>query len=88
MALRTHLCDALEIKFPIVQAPIGSATTPELAAAVSNAGRLGIASMVLYAGQSVRQVAEVRPAEAVLEALVSEAREAISRVADRRRPPG
>ncbi|WP_339103067.1 nitronate monooxygenase [Haloterrigena salinisoli] len=41
MALRTPLCDALEIDRPIVQAPIGSATTPELAAAVSNAGGLG-----------------------------------------------
>ncbi|WP_126661472.1 NAD(P)H-dependent flavin oxidoreductase [Haloterrigena salifodinae] len=41
MALRTPLCDALEIEYPIVQAPIGSATTPELAAAVSNAGGLG-----------------------------------------------
>ncbi|QSW99474.1 NAD(P)H-dependent flavin oxidoreductase [Haloterrigena alkaliphila] len=41
MALRTSLCDRLEIDYPIVQAPIGSATTPELAAAVSNAGGLG-----------------------------------------------
>ncbi|AEH37371.1 NAD(P)H-dependent flavin oxidoreductase [Halopiger xanaduensis] len=41
MALRTPLCDALEIEHPIVQAPIGSATNPDLAAAVSNAGGLG-----------------------------------------------
>ncbi|RKD97642.1 NAD(P)H-dependent flavin oxidoreductase [Halopiger aswanensis] len=41
MTLRTHLCDALEIESPIVQAPIGSATNPDLAAAVSNAGGLG-----------------------------------------------
>ena len=41
MTLQTPLCDALEIDHPIVQAPIGSATTPELAAAVSNAGGLG-----------------------------------------------
>lgn len=39
--LRTKLCDALGIRFPIVQAPIGSASTPELAAAVSEAGGLG-----------------------------------------------
>ena len=32
----------LGVKFPIVQAPIGSATTPSLAAAVSNAGALGM----------------------------------------------
>jgi len=36
-----NLGDLLEIEYPIVQAPIGSATTPELAAAVSNAGGLG-----------------------------------------------
>ncbi|WP_408957878.1 NAD(P)H-dependent flavin oxidoreductase [Natrinema sp. 74] len=41
MTLRTPLCDLLEIDYPIVQAPIGSATGPELAAAVSNAGGLG-----------------------------------------------
>ncbi|MDF9745828.1 NAD(P)H-dependent flavin oxidoreductase [Natrinema salsiterrestre] len=40
-ALRTPLCSTLGIEYPIVQAPIGSATTPELAAAVSNAGGLG-----------------------------------------------
>ncbi|ELY87067.1 NAD(P)H-dependent flavin oxidoreductase [Natrinema altunense] len=41
MTLRTPLCEVLGIESPIVQAPIGSATTPELAAAVSNAGGLG-----------------------------------------------
>lgn len=41
MSIRTPLCELLEIEYPIVQAPIGSATTPELAAAVSNAGGLG-----------------------------------------------
>lgn len=39
--LRTPLCDRLGIEYPVVQAPIGSATCPELAAAVSNAGGLG-----------------------------------------------
>ncbi|HTP20214.1 MAG TPA: nitronate monooxygenase [Solirubrobacteraceae bacterium] len=37
----TPLCGRLGIDVPIVQAPIGTATTPELAAAVSNAGGLG-----------------------------------------------
>jgi len=37
--LRTPLTDLLNIGVPIIQAPIGSATCPELAAAVSNAGR-------------------------------------------------
>jgi nitronate monooxygenase len=41
MPLSTPLCETLEIEYPIVQAPIGSATRPELAAAVSNSGGLG-----------------------------------------------
>jgi NAD(P)H-dependent flavin oxidoreductase YrpB (nitropropane dioxygenase family) len=41
LSLSTPLCDLLGIEVPIVQAPIGSATCPELAAAVSGAGGLG-----------------------------------------------
>ena len=40
--LRTSFCDLFGIDLPIVQAPIGSATCPALAAAVSNAGGLGM----------------------------------------------
>lgn len=39
--MTTALTKLLQIKYPIIQAPIGSATTPALAAAVSNAGGLG-----------------------------------------------
>ena len=39
--MKTALTELLQIKYPIIQAPIGSATSPELAAAVSNAGGLG-----------------------------------------------
>ena len=39
--MRTVLCDLLGIDVPIVQAPIGSASVPALAAAVSEAGALG-----------------------------------------------
>ncbi|WP_424018778.1 NAD(P)H-dependent flavin oxidoreductase [Halorientalis pallida] len=39
--LRTPLCDRLGIDVPIVQAPIGSVSCPDLAAAVSEAGGLG-----------------------------------------------
>jgi nitronate monooxygenase len=39
--LTTELCDLLGLDHPIVQAPIGSATTPDLAAAVSEVGALG-----------------------------------------------
>ena len=42
--LRTSLCYLLGIEAPIIQAPIGSASSPELAAAVSNAGGLGMLS--------------------------------------------
>jgi nitronate monooxygenase len=36
-----QLCDLLEIEHPIIQAPMAGSATPELAAAVSNAGGLG-----------------------------------------------
>jgi nitronate monooxygenase len=39
--VRTPLCELLGIDHPIVQAPIGSASVPALAAAVSEAGALG-----------------------------------------------
>lgn len=42
MALRTRICDALGIRHPILLAGMGRASTPELAAAVSNAGGLGV----------------------------------------------
>jgi nitronate monooxygenase len=38
-------CDLVGIDLPIVQAPMGGATTPELVAAVSNAGGLGMAPL-------------------------------------------
>jgi IMP dehydrogenase/GMP reductase len=40
--LHTPLCDMLGIKYPILLAGMDGASTPELAAAVSNAGGLGI----------------------------------------------
>lgn len=43
-SLRTNLTDKLGIDVPIIQAPVGSGTTPTLAAAVSNAGGLGMLS--------------------------------------------
>ena len=42
MALHSRICDLLEIEVPIVLAGMGGASTPELAAAVSNAGGLGV----------------------------------------------
>src|SRR4051812_6751720 len=42
MALQTRLCALLGIRYPILLAGMGRASTPELAAAVSNAGGLGV----------------------------------------------
>jgi nitronate monooxygenase len=42
MSIRTPLCDLIGIEVPIIQAPIGGACTPELVAAVGNAGGLGM----------------------------------------------
>jgi nitronate monooxygenase/enoyl-[acyl-carrier protein] reductase II len=39
--LRTPLCDVLGIELPIILAPMGSASSAEFAAAVSNQGGLG-----------------------------------------------
>ena len=40
--MRTGFTELLDIEAPIVLAPMGGAVTPELAAAVSNAGGLGM----------------------------------------------
>jgi NAD(P)H-dependent flavin oxidoreductase YrpB (nitropropane dioxygenase family) len=40
--MKTALCERLGIELPIIQAPIGGAAGPTLAAAVSNAGGLGM----------------------------------------------
>lgn len=45
MQPRVNFCAALGMRVPVVQAPIGSATTPELAAAVSDAGGLGMLAL-------------------------------------------
>ena len=42
MALTTRLCGLLGVRHPILLAGMGRASTPELAAAVSNAGGLGV----------------------------------------------
>lgn len=42
MRLRTPVCDLFDIEVPILLAGMGGASVPELAAAVSNAGGLGI----------------------------------------------
>jgi nitronate monooxygenase len=57
--VRTALTELLGIEAPIVLAPMGGAVTPELAAAVSNAGGLGMLALSWSTPDDVRsQVAE------------------------------
>lgn len=59
--LRTPVCDLLDIEVPIMQAAIWPATSPELVAAVSEAGGLGSIGSVFESAESVqRQIARVR----------------------------
>ena len=53
--VKTRLCETLGIEAPIIQAPIGSATTPELVAEVSNAGGLGTIALSWTPADRVRQ---------------------------------
>lgn len=52
----TPLTRLLSIRYPLVQAPVGSASTPELVAAVSNAGALGMLSITWRSLEETRQV--------------------------------
>jgi NAD(P)H-dependent flavin oxidoreductase YrpB (nitropropane dioxygenase family) len=55
--LHTHLCELLEIDVPVLCAPMGpNLTGPELTAAVSNAGGLGILQAQLYPPPLLRQL--------------------------------
>jgi enoyl-[acyl-carrier protein] reductase II len=53
--LRTRICEMLGIEHPIIQGPIGPAVSPELVAAVSNAGGLGSIPAVMRSGDQLRQ---------------------------------
>jgi NAD(P)H-dependent flavin oxidoreductase YrpB (nitropropane dioxygenase family) len=56
--VRTAFTEAVGVELPIVQAPMGGATCPELAAAVSNAGGLGMLALSWHPPDAVR--AEIR----------------------------
>ena len=65
--LRTPLCDRLGIEVPIVQAPIGSASTPELVAAVAEAGALGMLALTwVSVDEAIWRVRRVREIDEVL----------------------
>lgn len=53
--LTTDLTDLLDLQAPVVQAPIGSATCPDLAAAVADAGALGTLAITWLDADEVRE---------------------------------
>src|SRR5690349_10483169 len=61
--MRTALCERLQIDVPIIQAAMGGAVGPRLAAAVSNAGGLGM--LVLTGADSDTIRSEVRATKAL-----------------------
>ncbi len=56
--LRTELCDLLDIEYPIILAGMGEASGPELAAAVSNAGGLGVLGAAMLGGDDLAAAIE------------------------------
>lgn len=54
MALKSRICDLLKIEYPIVLAGMGGASVPALAAAVSNAGGLGVLGAAACAPERLR----------------------------------
>jgi NAD(P)H-dependent flavin oxidoreductase YrpB (nitropropane dioxygenase family) len=53
--VRTRICDLLNIEVPIVLAGMGQAATPALAAAVSNAGGLGVLGATACSPERLRR---------------------------------
>jgi NAD(P)H-dependent flavin oxidoreductase YrpB (nitropropane dioxygenase family) len=53
--LKTRLCDALGIDIPIILAPMGTCTSAEFAAAVSNEGGLGGIGSLFRSTAAVRR---------------------------------
>ncbi len=52
--LQTPLCSEIGIDHPVVQAPVGSVSTPSLAAAVADAGGLGMLAMSWREADAIR----------------------------------
>ena len=53
--LHTGLCAELDVDHPVVQAPVGSVSTPALAAAVADAGGLGMLAMSWREADAIRE---------------------------------
>ncbi|QBX34333.1 nitronate monooxygenase [Paracoccus liaowanqingii] len=58
MTTTTELLDLLQIRFPILQAPMAGVATPSMAAAVSDAGALGALGLCASSPQAARQAIE------------------------------
>jgi enoyl-[acyl-carrier protein] reductase II len=56
--LRTRLCELFDIEAPVLQAAIWPATSPELVAAVSEAGALGTVAAIFSTGERLREQIE------------------------------
>ncbi|UPW01856.1 nitronate monooxygenase [Halorussus gelatinilyticus] len=54
--IETPLTDVLDLDVPVVQAPIGSATCPELAASVADAGGLGMLAVTWRSPERTREL--------------------------------
>lgn len=89
--ITTELTELFDLEVPIVQAPIGSATCPELASAVANAGGLetlalpettgDVEALPLYAGQSAGLIDTSPSASAVIKELATETNDTLERTA-------
>ncbi len=55
--IRTPICDMLGIRYPVVQGGMGSATSPGLVAAVSNAGGFGTLGTTALRGEQIADAA-------------------------------
>ncbi len=62
-ALRTEICDLLGIRYPIIQTGMGWVATPELVAAVSNAGAIGFLAAATLRPEAVE--AEIEKVKAL-----------------------
>lgn len=61
MSFQTRICELFEIEVPIVLAGMGEASTPALAAAVSNAGGLGVMGAAACSPKRLRRwIEEIR----------------------------
>jgi nitronate monooxygenase/enoyl-[acyl-carrier protein] reductase II len=57
--IRTALCDLLDIEHPIIQAGMGTSTSAQLAAAVSNAGALGSIGNLLRSASDLKRQLDI-----------------------------